>query len=140
MTSKNFTNENFKNEVESVSTTKKRSKKNIIIIVIFVFLIIFTAFFYNKVRLLEKDPLKVNEEKIMKVVKKVEKLIDVPQSEIPTIAKITDLKPLEGNDFFKDAKVGNEVLFYPTSGKIYLYDPEVNIIINATTINTDTDQ
>lgn len=123
--------------VNEVVSSKRKSRKSLIVGLIFLILIIFTLFFYNKVRVLEKDPSKVNEEKIMKVVNKVERLIEVPKGEVPTLAKITDTKPLEGNEFFKDAKIGYEVLFYPTSGKIYLYDPETDIIINATTINTD---
>lgn len=125
-------------EEETFSTSdvsNKNSKKSLFLGIVFLLMILGTLYFYNESKNLEKNPNKVNEEKVLKTVRRVEKLIDLPTGEFPTLAKISDTKELANNPFFEKAKVGDEVLFYPGSGKIYLYDPVANMIVDVATIN-----
>lgn len=94
-----------------------------------------TVYFYVEVRGLERNPDKVNQEKVAALVAKVEKLIDLPQGEVPSTATIVDPAPLAGNPFFAKAKPGDEVLFYPLAGKAFLYDPKANIIVEVASLN-----
>jgi mRNA-degrading endonuclease RelE of RelBE toxin-antitoxin system len=65
------------------------------------------------------------------VLEKVGKLVSLPQDEEPTVATITDLKPLEGQEFFKDARIGDKVIFYKEAGRAILYRPTQNKVITA---------
>lgn len=91
--------------------------------------------FYYQAQSLGKDPSKANEKKITALVEKVSKLIDLPQGELPTIAVVSDTKALEGQPFFANAKVGDEVLLYTIAQKAYLYDPKANMILEVASLN-----
>lgn len=65
------------------------------------------------------------------VLEAVGKLVSLPQDEEPTVATITDLAPLEGQQFFKDAHIGDKVIVYKKAGKAILYRPSQNKIITA---------
>ena len=93
------------------------------------------AFFYNESRALEKNPNKVNEEKITALVNKVGMLIALPEGELPTIATVTDLKPLADKPFFAKANIGDEVLLYTAAKKAFLYNPSSNIIVEVASLN-----
>lgn len=60
----------------------------------------------------------------------VGKLIALP-NETPSVATISDLKPLEGQEFFKDAAIGDKVLIFNTAKKAVLYRPSVHKVINV---------
>ncbi|MDB5194326.1 MAG: hypothetical protein JWN50_340 [Parcubacteria group bacterium] len=69
------------------------------------------------------------------VVSAVGKLVELPQGETPTVATVTDLAPLAGQDFFKDAAVGDKVLIFGASKKAILYRPNGNKIIQIAPLN-----
>ncbi len=94
-----------------------------------------TVYLYMEYRALTTDPSIVNQQKIEAVVVKVEKLIDLPQGEIPTLATVTDTAQLEGQPFFANAEVGDQVLLYTTAQKAYLYSPSKNIIVEVASLN-----
>jgi lipopolysaccharide export LptBFGC system permease protein LptF len=124
-------------EIEtSVSGAQQGIKKPPFLLVgLLLVVIAFTLYFYLQVRALEQNPDKVNQAKIAALVAKVEKLIDLPQGEVPSTATIADTKPLAGNPFFVNAKTGDEVLFYTAASKAFLYDPVKNLIVEVATIN-----
>lgn len=66
-----------------------------------------------------------------KLVEEVGKLINLPQDEEPTIATVTDVDKLKDQPFFKEAKVGDQVLIYPKAQKSILYDPKNKRIVEA---------
>lgn len=68
-------------------------------------------------------------------VARINRIIDLPQGEIPSFAVVTDLTKLPHQPFFAHAKVGDEVLMYNTAQKAYLYDPSSNMIIEVATLN-----
>lgn len=70
-----------------------------------------------------------------KVLATVGKLIDLPSGETPTIATITDITKLAGQDFFKKAHNGDQVIIYTQAKKAYLYSPNMNKIIDVEPIS-----
>ena len=63
------------------------------------------------------------------VVQAVSKLVAIPTGQMPTVATVTDLAPLAGQAFFKDAQVGDKVLIFSAAGKAILYRPSDDKII-----------
>ena len=61
-------------------------------------------------------------------------LVALPIGETPTIATITDLNPLKGQEFFKEATLGDKVLIFSKSKKAILYNPNINKIISIAPI------
>jgi hypothetical protein len=117
------------------NSTPKNSKIVIVLLFLIIISLIVTIIYFNKVRILSQDPAKVNELKIMELVKNVGKIIDLPTGESPVMATITDTTPLANNPFFANAKIGDQVLIYTASKKAFLYDPEKKIVIEVASIN-----
>ncbi len=82
-----------------------------------------------------KNPQEVSKTEIKQLVDKVGKLIDLPASETPTIATVTDNAKLKNQAFFAKAVNGDKVLIYTQSKKAILYSPSKNKIINVAPIN-----
>ncbi len=62
-----------------------------------------------------------NEEDAEKLIAKVNRLIVMPEEDVPSIATVNDLEKLKGQAFFAKAKVGDKVLIYSQSQKAILY-------------------
>ncbi len=71
------------------------------------------------------------------LVSKVGKLILLPKGEVPTIATVSNLALLKGQDFFVDATVGDKVLIYKEAKKAILYNPNINKIITVAPLVVD---
>ena len=66
------------------------------------------------------------------MVKKVNKLIYLPQEETPTVATVTDAAGLAKTQvFYKEANNGDKVLIYFKAQKAYIYNPTKNILVNV---------
>lgn len=61
----------------------------------------------------------------------------LPEGETPTVARVSDTAQLEGQPFFRNAKVGQQVLIYTKAGKAILYDPELDRIVEASPLSVD---
>lgn len=122
-------NENEKKEIP------KEDKLIKILVGLLVIASVAALFFYSQTQTLQKNPNKVNEEKAIELVKKVEKIMSLPDGEIPATATVADLAPLAGNPFFARAKVGDEVLLYTAAKRAFLYDPKANIILEVASLN-----
>ena len=70
-----------------------------------------------------------------KILNEVEKQVGLPKDEKPTIATVMNLEPLKGQDFFKDAEVGDKVIIFSVSKKAILYRPSTKKIIAIAPIN-----
>lgn len=126
------------NPMIDTDNTKENGGSNTllkVLLVLFAIALAGTVFFYREVKVLEQDPNKVNEEKIVTLVEKVNKIIALPEGEMPVLAEVSDLTPLAGNKFFAKAKVGDQVLLYTAARKAYLYDPKANIIIEVASLD-----
>lgn len=124
--------ENINVSSEVVNKSKKVTKIVTILLVVAVFL---SIFFFMQYRSSLKNPDAMNKEKIESLVAKVEKLIDLPQGELPTLAEITSIENLKDQPFFAKAKVGDQVLLYTVARKAYLYDPVANVIVEVASVN-----
>jgi hypothetical protein len=71
-----------------------------------------------------------------KTIEEVGKLVALPSGEDPTVATVTSLEPLKGQEFFKDAEVGDKVLIFSKSKKAVLYRPSEKRIIVMAPLNT----
>jgi heme/copper-type cytochrome/quinol oxidase subunit 2 len=120
---------------KSISANRGSNKLVIILILLVIAAGVAAAIYYNKIRVLKQDPNKLAQEKIIEVVAKVSKIIDLPTGETPVIATISDTTPLANNPFFANAKIGDEVLMYTVSRKAFLYDPKANIIVEVASLN-----
>jgi hypothetical protein len=69
------------------------------------------------------------------LISKVGSLTVLPSSETPTIATVTDITKLQGQQFFANAQNGDKVLIYTQAKKAYLYRPSANKIINIAPVN-----
>lgn len=69
------------------------------------------------------------------LIKKVDKLIKLPDGENPTIATVSDVTKLKNQPFFANAKNGDKVLIFTKSKKAILYDPVSNRILESQAVN-----
>lgn len=69
------------------------------------------------------------------LVERVGKLMELPSSETPTVAAVSDVTKLQGQQFFANAKNGDQVLIYSQAKKAILYRPSVNKIIEVGPVN-----
>lgn len=68
-------------------------------------------------------------------IKQVGSSIELPEDEDPTIAVVSDVEKLSDQTFFKNAKVGDKVLIYTNAGKVILYRPGENRVVEVGTVN-----
>ena len=75
------------------------------------------------------------DDEVKKIVAEIAKLIRLPENDTPSIATITDVSKLKEQPPFKDAKNGDILLVFNSSGKVVLYDPKDKKIVNVTTLS-----
>lgn len=106
--------------------------KQLIILTTILALIIGLSVFYL---LSQKLKISSEEKDVRELIIKVEKLIELPQDEIPTIATVLDENKVREEAFFKQAKTGDRLLAYIKNKKAILYRPSVNKIIEVAPIS-----
>lgn len=75
-------------------------------------------------------------DEVKKLVSEVAKIARLPENETPSIATITDASKLKDQTFFKDAKNGDILLVFNSSGKAVLYDPKEKKVVDITTLSS----
>lgn len=114
-----------------IKNHQKRIRR-LIILASALFLLICLSFFY----LLNQKPKAITEEKEAKqIISKVEKIMELPQDEIPTVATVLDENKVQEEAFFKQSKTGDKLLAYIKNKKAILYRPSVNKIIEVAPIS-----
>lgn len=83
---------------------------------------------------LKQNPQKITEEETKALLDKVGQLVELPDEQ-PSIATVTDLKPLADQEFFTNAQIDDKVLIYTSSKKAILYRPSTNKIIEIAPVN-----
>jgi uncharacterized protein YpmB len=103
-----------------------------ILIILVIVLAGATTYFYRKST---DEDAQTRAAEAKSLVRKVGKLVVLPEGETPTIATVSDLEALREQAFFIGAKVGDKVLIYSNSKKAILFDPKQNKIINIAPLN-----
>ena len=114
----------------------KLSNAGITIVVVLAVLLIValgTAFYFYKKANANPNDEAVKE--LARVVKMVGRHIVLPKDETPTMATVTDPEKLKDQPFFVNAKKGDKVLIFSSSGKAILYDPAEDKIVEVAPIN-----
>lgn len=122
---------------------KKESNGRVRAIVIFLCIIVVvlltaSGYFYwqyHTSQQMLKNPSAALQNEAEELVNKVSKLMILPKDDQPTIATVADIKKLQGQVFFKNAKNGDKVLIYSKTKKAILYDPTANKIIEVAPLN-----
>ncbi|MDQ3093729.1 MAG: DUF515 domain-containing protein [bacterium] len=83
---------------------------------------------------------RIQAESTQSVIDEIGKLYTLPSNEQPTVATVQDKSKLEGQDFFKDAQNGDQLVVYEKSGLAILYRPSENKLIKVGPIDVKNDQ
>ena len=107
-------------------------------LLVFVFFLILVGaliglFYGGEVSYKTPDSIAKSQAKIL--IEKVGRLVFLPGDETPTIATVSDPAALDNQEFFAEAKKGDQVLIYTNARKAILYDPAANKIVNMATLN-----
>ncbi len=78
-----------------------------------------------------------SEAELRAVVSDVSDLMLLPSDETPTLATVSDMHALEGQEFFKKAQEGDKVLMYLRSRRAIIYRPSIDKIIEVGPITGD---
>ena len=77
------------------------------------------------------------ETELVMLLKKVNKLIILPENEVPTIATVTDKSKVNNQIFFAKSENGDKALIYTQAKKAFLYRPATDKIIEVMPINIE---
>jgi len=97
-------------------------------------------YFYWQYQKVVKNPEIIAKQETAWVLEKINKLIDLPQDETPTVSTVLDKDKLKDQDFFKKSENGDKVIIYMKAKKAVLYRPNTNKIIEVAPVNTDQTQ
>lgn len=84
----------------------------------------------------QKSPEQIQSE-VEKLVSEVDKILELPTDETPTVATVTDIEKVKDQAFFRLAQQGDKVLVYTRSKKAILYRPSQKKIMEVGTINME---
>lgn len=94
-------------------------------------------YFYWQYQRVVKNPELITKQETAWVLERVNKLIDLPQDETPTVATVLDKEKLKDQDFFKKAQNGDKLIVFMNAKKAVLYRPSTNKIIEVAPVYTD---
>ncbi len=75
-------------------------------------------------------------DEISTLTEKISRIAELPSSETPTLATVSDISKLSGQNFFERAQNGDKILIYTGAGLAYIYRPSTGKIINISQLNT----
>jgi len=113
----------------------RRGRANGWLIGALIILLAATGFMGYQLYQLKSQPNLLGQKELEQVVKKVGKLVVLPEGETPTLATVTDPEKLKDQPFFANAQVGFKVLLYAQAKKAILYDPKTNRVVEIAPIN-----
>jgi uncharacterized membrane protein YvbJ len=117
-----------------------------VVIAVFVVVILLcigvSFYFFNQsqqtqkeIAALKKDLNVIAKAEAKSLVEKVGNSLELPKDEEPTVATITDINKLKGQQFFAKAKNGDKLLIYTKTKKAILYRPSTGKIIEVAPLN-----
>lgn len=99
------------------------------VLIIVIGLISFTSYYYHQYQQIRNNPDIITEKELESITTSINRFMDLPEDETPTLATITDKEELSDQQFFKKAEVGDKVLIYTKSLKAILYRPSSKRVI-----------
>lgn len=135
----------FKRHKISIDLSRKNSSfswyysllkaRNVLLLLCALIALLFAYHYYRKYAelrdVVKNVPAVQNDNPAASVISAVDKLILLPSNEQPIIAQVTNIRLLLGNNFFRNAVVGDDVLVYCKSELSILYSPSRNKIIEV---------
>lgn len=144
----------LKETVEEVDKPKKKqrlkkflkklgpfTKKNwlsliIILIVVIGFSFLGIKYMQTKTQLQQlTNPKTAGKTEIQIIEDQVDRVIDLPKDEEPTLATVNDVTKLKNQNFFKNAQNGDKLLIYTKSQRVLLYRLVENKVIEYSNVN-----
>ena len=98
------------------------------------------AYYYREYAALKKNPQKIAQEEIQRVMATVARHLVLPKGEVPTVATVTDPEKLKDQPFFANVKIGDKILIYTNAKKAILYDPSLDRIMEVAPLNIGNQQ
>lgn len=108
--------------------------------ILFIISAVVAGYYYRQYSRVVADPTVVAKDELDGMLKQMSTLMVLPTGETPTFLTVNDLKPLEGQQFFANAKVGDKLIIYSGVRKAILYRPSEKKIIEVAPINYNQDQ
>lgn len=122
------------------NSSKFKLMLKLLMVLIFVGAIGAGVYFYWQYQKVIKNPEIITKQETTWVLEKINKLIDLPQDETPTVTTVLDKDKLKDQDFFKKAENGDKIIVYMNAKKAVLYRPNTNKIIEVAPVYTDETQ
>jgi hypothetical protein len=103
---------------------------------IFVIILIFgsvgvAGYFYKQYKEIKDNPNKISIDEIKSLTAVIDKFMDLPADETPTLATVTDKEKLKDQDFFKKSENGDKILIYANTKKAILFRPSTQKVIEV---------
>lgn len=94
------------------------------------------GYFYYQYR---QTPEVTQQREITSLIKTVGKIVDLPTTEVPTLATVTNKSKLDDQPFFQRAENGDKILIYRSVSRAFLFRPSTHKLIDITSINIETE-
>jgi CRISPR/Cas system CMR-associated protein Cmr5 small subunit len=101
----------------------------ILIVIIIVGSLGAAGYFYKQYKEIKDNPNKISIDEIKSLTTIINKFMDLPADETPTLATVTDKEKLKDQDFFKKSENGDKILIYANAKKAILYRPSTQKVI-----------
>lgn len=83
-----------------------------------------------------KNPAVAGKTEAEQITNQINKYVDLPTTETPTLATVSDVSKLKTQTFFKNAQNGDKVLIYSRAGTAVLYRPSTKKVIEYAPVNS----
>lgn len=93
------------------------------------------AYFYTEYK--KVTEVRTPEAELESIVADISEHFELPTSETPTLATVTDREKLSGQEFFASSQNGDKVLLYQEGRKAILYRPSTGKIVNVAPIGVE---
>ena len=124
-----------------METDPKRSRLKLILInlavIVFLGALGGGIYFYWQYQRVVKNPELITKQETAWILERINKLIDLPQDETPTVATVLDKDKLKDQEFFKNAQNGDKLIVYMNAKKAVLYRVSTNKIIEVAPVYND---
>lgn len=87
-----------------------------------------------------KNPETAGNTEVEKITNQINKSLQLPTGETPTLATVNDVSKLKAQTFFKNSQNGDKVLIYSKAGRAVLYRPSTQKVIEYAPVNLNNNQ